>query len=129
LGWIRVLRRYVTIAVVIALGYFFVQLLRHPLPGFGNGTWSGFWIAVDTVIGVSVSWVPLVADYSRHARSPRAAFAGTFLGYSLTQIACYALGLVALVTVAHSDPDRIFSSFMAVPLGTLAFGVLAVREL
>ncbi|HEY3715326.1 MAG TPA: cytosine permease [Jatrophihabitantaceae bacterium] len=129
LGWIRVLRKYVTVAVLVALVYLFVQLLRHPLPSFGHGSWSGFWIAVDTVIGVSVSWVPLVSDYSRHARSPRAAFAGTFLGYSITQIACYALGLVALVTVAHSDAGQIFSSFMAIPLGTLAFGILAVREL
>jgi nucleobase:cation symporter-1, NCS1 family len=129
LGWIRVLRKYVTGAVVIALVYLFVQLLRHPLPSLTHGSWSGFWIAVDTVVGVSVSWVPLVSDYTRHARSPRAAFAGTFVGYSLTQIACYALGLVVLVTVAHSDPDRIFGSFMAVPLGTLAFAVLAVREL
>jgi purine-cytosine permease-like protein len=109
--------------------YLFVQLLRHPLPSFGHGSWNGFWIAVDTVIGVSVSWVPLVSDYSRHARSTRAAFVGTFLGYSITQVACYALGLVALVTVAHSDPEQIFGSFMAVPLGTVAFGVLAVREL
>ncbi|MGH8962092.1 MAG: purine-cytosine permease family protein [Jatrophihabitantaceae bacterium] len=129
LGWIRVLRKYVTVAVLIALVYLFVQLLRHPLPAFGTGTWSGFWIAVDTVIGVAVSWVPLVSDYSRHARSARGTFAGTFLGYSLTQVACYALGLIALVSVAGSDPDKIFGSFMAVPLGTVAFGVLAVREL
>ena len=129
LGWIRVLRRYVTVAVLIALVYMFVQLLRHPLPGFGDGSWNGFWIGVDTVIGVTVSWVPLVSDYSRHARSSRGAFAGTFVGYTITQLACYALGLIALVTVAHSDPDQIFGSFLAVPLGTIAFGVLAVREL
>ncbi|MEO6885412.1 MAG: cytosine permease [Jatrophihabitantaceae bacterium] len=129
LGWIRVLRKYVTVAVVIALVYLAVQLLRHPLPSFGSGSWTGFWIAVDTVIGVSVSWVPLVSDYSRHARSTRAAFAGTFVGYSITQIACYALGLVALVTVASGDSEKIFGAFMAVPLGTVAFGVLAIREL
>jgi putative hydroxymethylpyrimidine transporter CytX len=129
LGWIRVLRKYVTVAVVIALAYLFVQLLRHPLPSFGHGSWNGFWIAVDTVVGVTVSWVPLVSDYSRHARSARAAFTGTLIGYSVTQLACYALGLVALVTVAQSDPNRIFGSFIAVPLGTVAFGVLAVREL
>jgi NCS1 family nucleobase:cation symporter-1 len=129
LGWIRVLRKYVTVAVVVALVYLFAQLLRHPLPAFGHGTWNGFWIAVDTVIGVSVSWVPLVSDYSRHARSTRRTFVGTFLGYSFTQVACYALGLIALVTVAKSDPDKIFGSFMAVPLGTVAFAMLAVREL
>ena len=129
LGWIRVLRKYVTVAVLIALGYLFVQLLRHPLPAFGHGSWNGFWIAVDTVIGVSVSWVPLASDYSRHARSAGQAFTGVLVGYSVTQIVCYALGLVTLVTVAQHDPDRIFSSFMAVPLGTLAFAVIALREL
>jgi putative hydroxymethylpyrimidine transporter CytX len=130
LGWIRVLRRYVTIAVVVALGYLAVQLLRNPLPALGaHGGWAGFWIAVDTVIGVAVSWVPVASDYSRHSRSVRDAVVGTFVGYSITQIACYGIGLVALLTVAHGDPDRIFAAFMAVPLGTLAFAVLAVREL
>ncbi len=129
LGWIRVLRKYVTLAVLAALLYLFVQLLRQPLPGLGDGSWNGFWIAVDTVVGVSVSWVPLASDYSRHARSARDAFTGAFIGYSVTQIVCYALGLVALVTVAHHDPNQIFGSFMAVPLGTLAFAVIAVREL
>jgi NCS1 family nucleobase:cation symporter-1 len=129
LGWIRVLRKYVTLAVVVVLVYLFVQLMRHPLPALGHGSWHGFWIAVDTVVGVSVSWVPMAADYSRHARSARSAFVSTFVGYSITQIACYALGLITLVTVAHHDPNRIFGSFMALPLGTLGFAVLAVREL
>ena len=74
-------------------------------PRSAHGSWNGFWIAVDTVIGVSVSWVPLASDYSRHARSAREAFTGAFVGYSITQIACYALGLVALVTVAHARPE------------------------
>ncbi|MDT4938737.1 MAG: nucleobase:cation symporter, family [Pseudonocardiales bacterium] len=128
LGWIRVLRKYVTLAVLVALAYLFVQLLRHPLPGLADGNWNGFWIAVDTVIGVSVSWVPVASDYSRHSRSVRDAFIGTFVGYSVTQVACYLLGLVALFTVAASS-GQIFGAFIAVPLGTLAFAVIAVREL
>jgi len=129
LGWIRALRKYVTVAVLLALAYLFVQLLRHPLPPVWHGGWDGFWIAVDTVIGVSVSFVPLASDYSRHSRSGRDAFTSALFGYGATQIACYALGLVALVTVAQQDDTRIFSSFMAVPLGTLAFAVIAIREL
>jgi putative hydroxymethylpyrimidine transporter CytX len=129
LGWIRVLRKYVTAAVLVALVYLLVQLLRHPLPDWGHGGWGGFWIAVDTVIGVAVSWVPLTSDYSRHARSSAGTFLGTFVGYSVTQIFCYVIGLIALVTVTRGDADQIFSSFMAIPVGTVAFGVLAVREL
>jgi putative hydroxymethylpyrimidine transporter CytX len=130
LGWIRMLRRYVTAAVVVALVYLAVQLLRNPLPALGHGTWHGFWIAVDTVIGVAVSWVPVAADYTRHSRSVRDTVIGSFVGYSITQIACYAIGLIALVTVARSgSTHQMFAAFMAVPVGTLAFAVLAIREI
>lgn len=130
LTWIRTLRRYVTAAVVVALVYLAVQLLRNPLPSLGHGSWHGFWIAVDTVIGVAVSWVPVAADYTRHSRSTRDTVVGVFVGYSVTQIACYAIGLVALVTVAKSGTDhQMFGAFMAIPVGTLAFAVLAIREI
>jgi putative hydroxymethylpyrimidine transporter CytX len=129
LGWIRTLRKYVTVIVLVALAYFFVQILRHPLPSFTHGSWGGFWLAVDGVVGVSVSWVPIASDYSRHAHSPGQAAVGTFVGYSVTQIACYALGLLTLVTVAHGHDYEIFGSFLAVPLGGVAFAVLAIREL
>ena len=123
------LRRYATIAVLIVLCYLLVQLLRHPLPGFTHGTWTGYWAATDTVVAVAVSFVPLIADYSRHSRTPRAAFAGTLTGYSVTQVLCYVIGLLALVTVAHGNPNDIYGAFIALPLGALGFAVLAAREL
>ena len=128
LGAIRTLRRYATVAVMIVGLYILIQLLRQPLPGLTAGTWSGFWAATDTVVGVGVSFVPLAADYTRHSRSPREAAAGVLIGYSATQILCYALGLLALLTVARHSGD-IFGAFIALPLGSLAFAVLAAREL
>ena len=115
LGAIRVLRRYATGAVLVVLCYLFVQLIRHPLPGFTHGTWTGYWAATDTVVAVAVSFAPLIADYSRHSRSPRAAFAGTLAGYSVTQVLCYVIGLLALVTVAHGNPNDIYGAFIALP--------------
>ena len=129
LGAIRVLRKYATGAVLIVLGYLFVQLIRHPLPGFTHGTWSGYWAATDTVVAVAISFAPLAADYTRHSRSPRAAFGGTLAGYSVTQVLCYVIGLLALVTVAHHNPDDIYGAFIALPVGSLGFAILAAREL
>ena len=129
LGAIRVLRKYATGAVLIVMCYLFVQLIRHPLPGFTHGTWSGYWAATDTVVAVAISFAPLAADYTRHSRSPRAAFAGTLAGYSVTQVLCYVIGLLALVTVAHGNPDHIYGAFIALPLGSLGFAILAAREL
>ena len=128
LGTVRLLRRYVLVAVVLVLGYLAIQLLRHPLPSFTSGTWDGYWVAMDTTVAVAVSFMPLAADYTRHARTPRTAFTGTLAGYAVAQIACYLIGLLALVTVA-ATPDDIYGAFVAVPLGALGFAILAAREL
>ena len=129
LGAIRVLRRYATAAVLVVMCYLFVQLLRHPLPALTHGTWSGYWAATDTVVAVAISFAPLAADYMRHSRSPRAAFAGAMAGYSVTQVLCYVIGLLALVTVAHGNSNDIFGAFIALPVGSLGFAILAAREL
>jgi len=129
LGTVRVLRKYVTVAMLAAMAYLFVQLLRAPAPlAATEGGWAGFTIGVDTTLAVAVSWVPIAADYARYSRTSRAAATGPLLGYTVTQVACYALGLLALLQVA-GDPDRVFSSFLAVPLGALAFAILVLREL
>src|ERR1700761_5644638 len=129
LGAIRVLRRYATAAVLIVMCYLFIQLIRHPLPSLTHGTWSGFWVATDTVVAVAISFAPLAADYTRHSRSSRAAFTGAVVGYSVTQVLCYVIGLLALVTVAHGNADDIFGAFIALPAGSLGFAILAAREL
>jgi NCS1 family nucleobase:cation symporter-1 len=128
LGAIRILRRYVTGAVAAVLAYLLVELLRHPLPALTRGTWSGFWVATDTVVAVAISFAPLAADYTRHSRSPRAAFTGTLVGYGVTQTLCYVVGLLALVTVARSPAD-IYGAFVALPAGAIGFAILAAREL
>ena len=135
LGAVRVLRRYAIAGVAFSTVYLFVQLLRHPLPAFGAGSWAGFWTATDVTVAVAVSWVPLASDYSRHSVNPRTAFAGSFIGYSVTQVAYYVLGLIALATVVRSSVSPgllqhdMFAAFIAVPVGWLAFGVLVLREL
>jgi len=126
LGSIRVLRKYVSVLVVIALVVLAVGLLRNPVPTI-EGSWTGFWLAVDAAVALTISWVPLGADYSRHSRTTGAAFAGGFLGYGATQIACLLLGVVALTQVGQ-NPDQVFDLFLAVPLGTAAFAVLVLRE-
>jgi NCS1 family nucleobase:cation symporter-1 len=128
LGFIRYLRRYVTGAVVVVLAYLFVELARHPLPALSHGTWSGYWAATDTVVAAAISFAPLAADYTRHSRSERAAFTGALVGYSVTQVLCYVIGLLALVTVAR-NPTDIYGAFIALPLGTIGFAILAAREL
>ncbi|MBF6171212.1 purine-cytosine permease family protein [Nocardia blacklockiae] len=127
LSVLHILRKYVTVAVAISMLYFTVQLLRHPLPAVADASWSGFFPGVDTALAVAVSFVPLAADYTRHARSARAASGATMLGYSLAQTWCYLLGVVALIQVG-GDPSRIFDTFLGVAAGWVFFAVLVLRE-
>ncbi|MER5861961.1 cytosine permease [Kitasatospora sp. NPDC002040] len=127
LGSIAVLRKYVTIAVGVAMVYFTVQLVRQGVPNPGAGNWTGFLSATDAIIAISISFVPLAADYTRHARTAGSAFWATFSGYTLAQVWCYLLGAVALLQ-SDGDPEKIFSSFTGVAAGWAFLLVLVVRE-
>ncbi|PBC78798.1 putative hydroxymethylpyrimidine transporter CytX [Streptomyces sp. TLI_235] len=127
LGSIAVLRKYVAIAVGVAMVYFTVQLARQGFPDPGAGNWDGFLSATDAIIAVSISFVPLAADYTRHARTPGSAYWGTFGGYSLAQVWCYVLGLIALLQ-SGGDSSKIFSSFTGVAAGWAFLLVLVIRE-
>jgi purine-cytosine permease-like protein len=127
---VRTLRRYAVWLVVAATAYLFFAVVREGLPSFGDGSWAGYWAAMDVVVALPVSWAPLAADYARHSRSPGAAFGGAFLGYAVASAAYFALGLFALVTVvgAQTDPYSVVAAMLAVPAGALALTILVVDE-
>ncbi|MDH6119441.1 cytosine permease [Kitasatospora sp. GAS204B] len=127
LGSITALRKYVAIAVGVAMVYFTVQLGRQGWPNPGAGNWTGFLSATDAIIAVSISFVPLAADYTRHSRTGRAAFLGTFSGYTIAQVWCYALGLIALLQ-SHGNADNLLNSFTGVTAGWAFLLVLVLRE-
>lgn len=62
-----------------------------------------FWVGVDLVIAMPISWIPLIADYSRFGRSDRGALAGAGLGYLLANTWFYGLGVLLVATVTLGD--------------------------
>ncbi|WP_040814002.1 purine-cytosine permease family protein [Nocardia concava] len=126
LAAVRALRKYVSVAVGIALVYFTIQLLRQPIPLPTDTSWSGFWPAVDSTLAVSISFVPLAADYTRHSRSAKTAASATVIGYSVAQIWCYGLGILAILHAGNAD--NIFDTFLGVAAGWVFFAVLVLRE-
>ncbi|MDX6742083.1 purine-cytosine permease family protein [Actinocorallia sp. A-T 12471] len=137
LGSVRLLRRVVTIAVGIALIWFYIQFFRVGLPDLTDNPgpsgsapfgadWSLFWLAMDAALAVSISWVPLAADYTRHSRSERAAFGAASGAYALTQIIAYILGLFALVLAGQGG--GVYGPFLTVTAGAVFFFVFVLRE-
>ncbi|MGW4120987.1 purine-cytosine permease family protein [Nocardia sp. NPDC004711] len=127
LSAVRALRKYVSVAVAVAMLYFTIQLLRQPIPVQHGTSWSGFWPAVDTTLAVSISFVPLAADYTRHSRSAKTAAGATVVGYSIAQVWCYLLGIIAILQ-AGGNADHVFDSFLGVTAGWVFFAVLVLRE-
>ncbi|MEU4510811.1 cytosine permease [Nonomuraea wenchangensis] len=131
LGAIRLLRRYVTVGVIISM-LWFTWFFLSDAPTYAGGSWTAFPAAVDYVIALSVSWVPMAADFARHSRSSRAAFTGVVGGYTLAQVACLGLGVYAVAIAGSAavtaDSTAVFAPFVAAPLGALFFGILVLRE-
>ncbi len=83
--------------------------------------------ALDLVVAMPVSWLPLVADYARHGRSGRSTLGGTWLGYALANVWCYALG-VLVASVVEPGTDLVTALLLAQG-GLLALGLILLDEL
>jgi len=88
-----------------------------------------FWLAVDLVIVMPVSWLPLVADYTRFARPGARAFAGTYLGYLAGNAWFYGLGaLLVLAAGAAADVLGVGTAIGTVAGGSFLLLALLVGE-
>lgn len=87
----------------------------------GTGGWPAFGSAIDIVIAMPISWLPLIADYNRFAKGPRSAFFGTFSGYLFANVWLYALGALLVLTAgAEPSPGAIAGGILALAGGSLA---------
>jgi nucleobase:cation symporter-1, NCS1 family len=128
LGSVRLLKRIAVAAVVASSAYFLVETARRPLGDLTEGSWTGFWVSMDLVIALPVSWIPLVADYSRFSRSGRAAGLGTGLGYAVSSAAFFLLGVLALRAYDTGPGNDVVAALLAVPAGAVALVILAACE-
>src|SRR5207248_10782479 len=82
--------------------YLAVWILQHGhvgRPWHAGGHGGSFWLGVDLVIALTVSWIPLVADYTRFARTPGSAFIGAGFGYLLPTL--FQFGFGAILVLSH----------------------------
>jgi putative hydroxymethylpyrimidine transporter CytX len=91
-------------------------------PGTGGMSTLG---ALDLVIAMPISWLPLVADFSRHGRDGRGALAGTWLGYAIANAWCYALGVLVALTAPSAD---LVGALLLAQGGLIALGLILIDE-
>ena len=133
-GFVRRFVRKIGIWFVAAsIVYLAIWIVRHGDLGrlwHAGGTGGSFWLGVDLVIALTVSWVPLVADYTRFSRSPRSAFVGAGLGYLLPTL--FQFGFGAVLVLSHPaivGPTDVLTTVAAGGIGALlALLALTVDE-
>lgn len=92
---------------------------------FTKGAAEGMTIgaALELSIIMPLSWLPLIADYTRYAKTKKGAVTGSFLGYFLGSTYMYAIGLSAAIAFNNSDIGAIM---VAANLGVAALFIVGL---
>jgi putative hydroxymethylpyrimidine transporter CytX len=115
--WKWMQRAAVTLLLVLCVVLTYVVLVNYDISEIirtGPSLQSpiGFGLAMDLVIAMPISWLPLVSDYSRFSKSSKGAFWGTWWGYLIVGSWMYLLGLFASIATGTDTPDAMVIELM-----------------
>lgn len=82
-----------------------------------------FGAALELSVVMPLSWLPLIADYTRFAKSTTGAVAGSWVGYFVGSCWMYALGLGATLLSGNAEPSAMM---LAAGLGISALGIVVL---
>ena len=122
----RFIRKFAVWAVPAALVYLtWWALDGADLSALWNADGTGglsVWQGADIVVGITVSWVPYAADYTRFSRTRTGALGGTGIGYFVPDVWLLALGAVLVLSRQIDDAA-------ALPAAVVAGGFAAIVAL
>jgi NCS1 family nucleobase:cation symporter-1 len=90
----------------------------------GDGSLS-FAQGIDLVVAMPISWLPLIADFNRFAKTSRSSFWGTVSGFAVSNILFYTLGVLLILVLPGSD---LIGSIMTIAFGTAGLALLLGDE-
>lgn len=94
------------------------QLFLSPVSGE-----MSFGAAMELAVVMPLSWIPLIADYTRYAKSKKAGAWGSWLGYFVGSSWMYIIGLGSAIVANDPDPSALLVS---ANLGIVALGIVVL---
>lgn len=88
-----------------------------------SGKGMSFGSALELVIAMPLSWLPMVADYTRFAGNEKDGAFGSFLGYFVGSSWMFIIGLGAAIVSKNPDPSAMM---LTANLGISAFGIVVL---
>lgn len=102
-----------TMSALFLLTLFMCRLLmsQPPSPPAAGAEAMSFGAALELSIAMPLSWLPLLADYTRHAKAPRASTAVSVVVYGITSCWMYSVGLALALFAGGRDVAQLMSGF------------------
>ena len=82
--------------------------------------------ALELSVIMPLSWLPLIADYTRFAKSKKSSALGSGIGYFIGSCWMYIIGLGAAISAGNSEPSAMM---LAANLGLAALGIVILATL
>ena len=117
--WI-VLATAAWMTIYVATHASFATLVNRP----GDGSLN-FAQGIDLVVAMPISWLPLVADFNRFAKSSRTSFWGTVSGFAVSNVLFFTLGVLLILVLPTAD---LIGSIMTVAFGAAGLALLLGDE-
>lgn len=114
LGRVNVVVVTMLFGLSLVLGF---TVLGQAGSGAAVGEPISFGAAVELNVAMSLSWMPLISDYTRRLKRPFSGTVGSVLGYFVGSVLMYAIGLGAALFAGTSDVAQIL---LAAGLGLAA---------
>ena len=125
--WLQPVVSGLLLALSLYVGYRILSTVGlSGLRAVNQGGGMSFGYATDLVIAMPLSWLPLVADYSRFGRSAPGSFFGSWTGYFVSSFLMYALGLTAALATGTAD---IVGILTGLGMGAAALFIVAFSTL
>lgn len=116
-----------TVAVILLLGLTIVLstivFKNSELFNTANNGSISFGILIELSVIMPLSWLPLIADYTRFAKSKKGAVLGSFLGYFIGSSWMYIIGLSLGIISGTASPGAFL---VAANLSLTAFGIIVL---
>jgi len=116
--WLEKFAIWIIYGTSVWIAYYIFSKIDFDLLAIEGKGGLPFLLAIDLVIAMPVSWMPLAADYLRFSKDPKRASAGTYSGYFLANFLFYALGILFVLGAGVSDP--------ILAISTVAYGIPAL---
>ena len=93
----------IIMAALFGLTVLLSVVVFRPSDGAAFGGAIGFGAAVELSVAMPLSWLPLISDYTRTAKKPRAAAGAGAVAYFFTSSWMYTIGMAAALFTGKSE--------------------------